>query len=39
MFHWHEELRLDPDAAEALAFALERTPKDKQQPLLKKTQD
>ena len=41
----HEELQLDPEAAEALAFALERTPKDKQQPLLelkgklKKTQD
>lgn len=27
-------MHLDTEAAEALAFAMERTPKDKQQPLL-----
>jgi hypothetical protein len=30
----HEELHLDPEALEAITFALERTPKDKQQPIL-----
>ena len=30
----HEELHLDHEALEAIAFALERTPKDKQQSLL-----
>ena len=30
----HEELHLDHEALEAIAFALERTPAKKQQPLL-----
>ena len=30
----HEELHLDPEALQAIDFAIERTPKDKQQPLL-----
>ena len=30
----HERLHLDPEALEALAFAIERTPEDKRQPLL-----